>query len=124
VSSHVAASDRDLTVDIFVQIYPVVRISEHGLRQVVRECGDVASASDIRLQQTQEGTDGGVFMDGFYAADHDVPGAYVECNFLTPVSTPKSWRTDLGSVGCPFEVNVAISWMAGMSALPKVLIGW
>ncbi|KIC83519.1 hypothetical protein RR51_06175 [Pseudomonas sp. C5pp] len=58
-------------------------------------------------------------MDGFYAADHDVPGAYVECNFLTPVSTPKSWRTDLGSVACPFEVNVAISWMGRHERAPE-----
>ena len=30
----------------------------------------------------------------------------------------------LGSVTWPFEVSVAISWMAGMSVLPDVLIGW
>lgn len=68
-SSYVAPSERDLTVDIFVQVYGVVCVGEHGLPQVFRQGGEVASASDISLQQTQERTDGRVFMGGVYAAE-------------------------------------------------------
>lgn len=120
MSSHVAASDRDLTIDIFVQIYGVVCVGEHGLRQVFRQSGEVAAASDISLQQTQVRTDGRVFVGGFYAADHDFTPAYVEFDLATSVYA-QNWRTDLGSVTCPFEVSVAISWMAGMCVLPNVL---
>jgi len=76
VSSHVAASDRDFTVDIFVQIYAVVCVGEH--------------ASNV---------------------------------ILPPVSMPSGWSTDLGTVICTFEVNVTISWTAGMSVLPDMLNG-
>lgn len=62
-------------------------------------------------------------MGGFYAADHDPTPAHVECDLATGVNA-SSWRTDLGSGICPFEVNVAISWMAGISVLPDVLNEW
>ena len=49
------------------------------------------------LDQTQERTDGRIFMDGFYAADHDFTGAHAECNLATGVNTQKICE-DLGSV--------------------------
>lgn len=86
MSSHFAASDRDLTIDIFVEVYTVVCVGEHGLRQVFRHSGEVAASSDISLQQAQERTDGRVLVGGFDAADHDFTAAYVECNLATCVN--------------------------------------
>lgn len=85
----------------------MVCVGEPGLRQVFRQSVEVAAASDISLQQTQERTHSRVFMDGFYAADHDFTPRTSNA-ILPPVSSPSSWGTDLGSVTCPFEVNVAI----------------
>lgn len=73
VSLAVALSDRDFTVDLFVQANGVVCGGEQGLRQVFRQGGKAAPASDICFQQTQECADGSVFMEGLGAADY-APG--------------------------------------------------